>query len=70
MNTSNKYCNKCNYIQRDGSECCHIDIAPKIYISRLPNRFYDWKCCGGLVFGSKSNCYKCGKRNPKLPDNL
>lgn len=27
-------------------------------------RYPDWRCCGDLVFGSKPNCWKCGRARP------
>lgn len=40
--------------------------APSIYEvpPRQKGRYPDWYCCGDMVFGSKPNCWKCGKKRP------
>jgi hypothetical protein len=45
----------------------HPHVAAALMQHSAPDRrgyHPDWRCCGDLVFGSKTHCRKCGRRRP------
>lgn len=40
--------------------------ASAVAVLKQEVKFYhpDWRCCGQMVFGSKPQCWKCGRRRP------
>lgn len=38
--------------------------APVYRPNNSKGRYPDWRCCGDMVFGSKANCWKCGRKRP------